>query len=107
MISELKPVGQRPRCLYCQHELRPNFKRERMPLNIDTGEKFKVRPTGLGANPEEQEITVTRGLTEDERKQWRKNHPPQFLGTYGGYSDNRFCGLNCGYSWAVRHSQPQ
>jgi hypothetical protein len=26
-----------------------------------------------------------------------------FLGDYGGYGDNKFCGINCGYAWAVRY----
>jgi hypothetical protein len=25
----------------------------------------------------------------------------RFAGKYGGYGDNTFCGLNCGYRWAV------
>lgn len=27
-----------------------------------------------------------------------------FRGTYGGYSDNFFCGLNCGYRWGIPRS---
>lgn len=54
--------------------------------------------------PEYEETSCSRPLTEAERKQWRKDHPAVFKGTYGGYGDNRFCGLNCGYLWACAHA---
>lgn len=75
----LYPVGQRPQCLFCARELRPNFKWVQIPYHFDP----------------------------QQRKQWRKDHPREFKGTYGSYGDNRFCGLTCGHSWAVRHSKPE
>lgn len=73
----LFPVGQRPRCLCCHKGLRPNFKWIERPFNL-------------------------RG---EALRQWKRDNPRQFLGTYGGYRDNRFCGLGCGYSFAVRNSR--
>lgn len=75
--SILLAVGSRPRCLNCSRELRPNFKWNPVPYCLST----------------------------EERKIWKKANPPEFKGTYGGYGDNRFCGLNCGYHWAVAHSR--
>jgi hypothetical protein len=102
-----KPVGQRPRCLHCERELRPNYRREMPPISVRTGEIVRNRkPSSFGGEPEYEEYENSRSLTDAERKEWRKDHPPQFLGTYGGYMDNRFCGLNCGYKWAIDHSKP-
>jgi hypothetical protein len=71
----LLPVGKRPKCRYCTKELRANFEYNPMPFGL---------------------------RTDAERKAWRKANPRRFFGTYGGYSDNRFCGLYCGYRYAVR-----
>jgi len=76
-MIELKPVGSRPRCLHCGKELKPNFKWNPMPFR----------------------------LSDEEKKAWKKANPPQFLGSYGRYKDSRFCGLNCGYDWAISHSR--
>lgn len=105
----LKPVGQRPRCLHCDRELKPNFRRESMlHFTVPTGETVTVTETTdyYKGTKGERTIPLTRPVTSAERKQWRKDHPPVFLGTYGSYKDNRFCGLNCGYDWAVAHSRP-
>jgi len=104
-----KPVGQRPRCLQCNRELKPNYHTERPPLQVHTGNTIKIRTSrSYGTSiPEYEDAPESRPTTEAERKQWRKDHPPVWRGTYGGYKDNRFCGLNCGYDWAVRHTQPQ
>lgn len=73
----LYPVGQRPVCLTCRKELRPNFKWIERPFN----------------------------LSEEALRQWKQDNPRQFLGTYGGYGDNLFCGLGCGYQYAVHRSK--
>jgi len=77
---ELKPPGQRPRCKHCNRELRPNFTSPTLDM-----------PTALYGE-----------ANSEARKQWEAEHPKQFMGTYGGYSDNLFCGLRCGYRWAVK-----
>jgi ribosomal protein L6P/L9E len=41
-------------------------------------------------------------VSDAERKAWKKANPPEFLGTYGRHRDNRFCGLNCGYRYALK-----
>jgi hypothetical protein len=109
MTLQPKPVGQRPRCLFCQKELRPNYRRESTPLAVQTGETEKVRdPRSYGRSAAEYiDAPAIRATTDAEREQFRKDHPPQFIGTYGGYRDNRFCTLTCGYRWAVAHSKPQ
>ena len=54
--------------------------------------------------PAFEDMPETRTLTDVERREWKKEHPPEFLGTYGSFSNNRFCGLNCGYNWAINHA---
>jgi hypothetical protein len=83
-FAPVPPVGQRPRCLFCTRELRPNFTD---PDRTSTGEGY----------------LAWFKMTLAERKAWRKTHPKVFLGTYGTYGDSRFCGLNCGYRWALQH----
>jgi len=84
MTERLKPkaVGLRPRCLACGKELRPNYDYD-IP-----------RPW------------FHEDYDGSKRKQFEREHKI-FKGTYGGYADNRFCGLNCGYAWAVRNSAPR
>lgn len=79
---QAKPKGSRPRCLQCGKELRPNY-------GYDVPRPwFAEDYDGAKARQFELEHKV-------------------FKGTYGRYRDNRFCGLNCGYTWAVRHTRPQ
>jgi hypothetical protein len=47
------------------------------------------------------------GLDATAKKAWKAANPRKFLGKYGGYGDNRFYGLNCGYRYGVRVSKPQ
>lgn len=54
---------------------------------------------------EERSVPLNRALTDQEKRQWRKEHPAVFLGHYGYY--DRFCGLNCGCDWAVAHTRSQ
>ena len=75
-MHEILPESQRPICLNCGKELLPNFHPRQMPF----------------------------GLARNLQKQWRKDHPLVFDGTYGKYRDNLFCTLGCGYAWAVQHS---
>lgn len=82
--SVLPPVGQRPKCLFCARELRPNFSDPRP--NIGSG------------------YVEYMSQTKSERKAWAKAHPKVFLGTYGEYTDSRFCGLRCGYKFALQHT---
>lgn len=105
--ATLKPVGQRPRCLHCERELRPRLERERPPLNVPTGKThpFRTPSSYATGKPEFEELPEYRPLTDAERRQWVKEHPAKFLGVYGDYGDNRFCGLRCGYEWATEHSK--
>jgi hypothetical protein len=82
--TKLKPraVGLRPRCLHCNRELRPNYSWD------------GPRPWLRGTDNE-----------PDAQSKWDREHKI-FLGTYGAYRDNRFCGLNCGYNYAVAHTNP-
>lgn len=73
---KLYPVGSRPHCLFCREELAPQFKTPLIPYE-------------LWGDPE-------------KKAQFREDHPKVFTGTYGRYGDNRFCGLTCGWQWAVK-----
>ena len=75
----LLPVGQRPKCFACSKELRPVFKWNPMPYTL------------LGGGEENEKL----------RQAWKTLNPKQFTGKYGGYGDSRFCGLNCGYRYAL------
>lgn len=83
------PVAQRPRCLYCDRPLRAQF---------DWPEESQVPSEILGPRTT---TTVYFNAVWD----WRKANK-FFSGHYGDYKDDRFCGLNCGYHWAVNHSKP-
>jgi len=78
--SRPRPVGSRPRCLNCNKELRPNY-------------GYDVPRPWFGEDYDGKKA-----------KQFEHEHKI-FKGTYGGYGDNRFCGLNCGYRWAIKHSR--
>lgn len=80
-----KPKGQRPRCLHCEKELLPQF-RDELPGYALPGPLL---------NPAKLD-------------QWKKENPGwhKWTGNYGRYNDNRFCGLNCGYNYAVAHTRP-
>lgn len=108
MTPALKPKGQRPRCLYCGKELRPMFDREHPPIQVETGQTFTYMETVNYSTGEKRETLAKqyRTMTEAEKRQFKKEHPPKFLG-YGGFKDNRFCKLNCGYDWAIAHTRPQ
>jgi hypothetical protein len=78
-----KKRGQRPRCLHCTHELIP---------------QYTISPP--------MPDRLADGRRKAEREAWEKANPPRFTGNYGRFSDNRFCGLNCGYNYAVAHTRP-
>jgi hypothetical protein len=66
------------------------------------------KPGSYGLSVAEyEEWPENRPTTDEERKAFKLEHPPQWDGTYGSYRDSRFCGLRCGYHWAVRHCGPQ
>lgn len=79
-----------PTCEHCGRPLRPYRRTQFFPSNAEAA-KFaaavpapKLSYDRLGVYPE----TPYR---VDYRAGW------------GGYGDDRFCGLNCGYKWAIRH----
>lgn len=88
MSDKPKPVGQRPKCLYCHKELRPVFDSNLPGWGIPNSPKYIPGPSLYG----------------DALRQWKRDHPEwkTFTGKYGSYADNRFCGLNCGYGYAIR-----
>jgi hypothetical protein len=77
-----KPVGSRPRCLFCNKELRPNY-----GYDVE-------RPW------------FAEDYDGSKRKRFEREHKI-FKGTYGVYASNRFCRLNCGYDYAVAHTKPK
>lgn len=79
-----KPKGQRPHCLHCDKELAPQFTEE-------------LPGYALPGQP----------LFGPKLEKYKKDHPEwrQFTGHYGRYKDDRFCGVSCGYSYAVAHTK--
>jgi hypothetical protein len=47
---------------------------------------------------EESKADYLRRWAEDERRFAEKADPSRLWGNYG---DNQFCGLSCGYNWAL------
>jgi hypothetical protein len=123
------PKKERPRCKYCGKRLKPNYDTDyvmqRVPLTKEIAEKAREVEALYEARaissydvewptvkvPEHREghgggCHAVRGTsvkedadgfymelpTHDKIRTWR--------GTYGGYRDDTFCGLNCGYYWA-------
>jgi len=82
-----KSKGQRPHCLHCGKELLPQF-REMIP--------------GMHNVP-------GKALWGEKLDKWKAENPGwhQWTEHYGRYNDDRFCGLNCGYSYAVAHTKAQ
>jgi hypothetical protein len=56
--------------------------------------------------PQFNTTSVPYELWQDAEKkaQFQAANPKQFTGKYGRYADNKFCGLNCGYMWAIRNA---
>lgn len=81
--TKLKPraVGLRPRCLHCNRELRPNY-----GYDVE-------RPW------------FSEDYDGAKRRAFEREHKI-FKGTYGRFGNNRFCGLNCGYQFALAHTNP-
>jgi hypothetical protein len=77
-----KPVGSRPRCLACNRELKPNYGYD-VPFQIFMGDDHV-----------------------EKRRAFEREHKI-FRGTYGRNRDNRFCGINCGYDFAIAHTKPK
>src|SRR5271168_3564574 len=78
-----QPKGQRPHCLSCDKELEPQLIRAAMPTKLLDGRRHA------------------------ERKAWEKANPVEFTGDYGRFRDNLFCGVTCGYTWAVKQNAPK
>lgn len=75
---KLFPVGQRPKCRFCHKELMPQFETIPIPYELWSDEKKKA--------------------------EFKAANPKRFTGDYGRYQDNRFCGLTCGWQWAVKNA---
>ena len=124
-LEKAPPIAQRPKCRACREPLRPNFLTEKAPIFDRPGKRIKWptrRVYELLTSHIEQHydgLGHKRPVTEDdegafldeksgrwyvEKRVWpivsRK-----FLGTYGRYGDNLFCGLNCAYHWALRKAR--
>jgi hypothetical protein len=77
-----KPKSQRPRCLDCTKPLEPQI-------------------IGAAALP----ARLMDGRRKAEREDWEKANPPRFTGHYGRFGDDRFCGISCGYQYALRKTK--
>jgi hypothetical protein len=86
-----KPKGQRPKCLFCGKELRPVFEQHLPGWGVPSSPDYIPGPSLYG----------------DALRAYKETHEwKTFTGRYGGYGDNRFCGLNCGYGYAKRITAP-
>lgn len=78
-----------PTCLNCGKKLIKKTRSENIPSGTPT-------PTELGGRPVVQVVSRKPDSLhhgEDKLSLW--------MGDWGGYADNFFCGLNCGYQWAI------
>lgn len=87
-MSEFNPAKHRPKCLNCGRPLRKQThymklaKDDPDPSHYENG-----RPV----------LQITKRYERDYRHDRYVN---VWLGDYGDYGDNVFCGITCGYWWA-------
>lgn len=101
-----RPKGQRPKCRFCGLQLTPNFKTE--IAGTRDVRVYRLREFGAHTRYSDESRWVTEdddGAERDKKGRWfvirtRPMKTRVFLGTYGYYGDDLFCGLNCGYRWA-------
>lgn len=85
----MKTTAEKPICLFCGKPLRK------------TSQSYEGTP---GAPPQD-EVNGKKVVEVLRRKkltyQMDSERVTVWCGEWGGYGDNFFCGLNCGYGWAV------
>lgn len=106
------PVGRRPKCRFCAKELRPNYDTETTGRRSER--RYEKRDLEYVNGTYDDTRVITRAVRADDYDaeqaddgRWYVVHEiavkqRTFLGTYGAYKDNLFCGLRCAYRWAVR-----
>lgn len=99
MAKRAKVGRVAPRCMLCGKRLRPRTYSVEVPHGTEA-------PTEVyGAKV--VEIVSRRPLFYRRGDQ---EAPPDAIsvwcGSWGSYGDNRFCGLRCGYRYAVRTTKP-
>jgi hypothetical protein len=85
--GEIETVRGAPKCRWCGKPLRPNYDTQRTA--VERRHYFSKQPHGAT-------------VFDEKRGQWvvvSTSYPVVrrvFLGSFGMYKDNHFCGLNCG-----------
>ena len=90
--------AEKPKCRCCGKALR----KKTYSVEIPNGAPAPTEVYG------EKVVAVVRRKTLSFRRGDSEKSPESvsvWCGTWGGYGDNFFCGLNCGYKFAVRVMQ--
>ena len=93
MRGNVETVRGAPKCRWCGKPLRPTYLTERAPQ--ESRHYFDKRPKHVSATLDEkrnQWLVVSTSFRIVRRT---------FEGSFGGYGDNYFCGLNCGRDFAI------
>lgn len=91
--GDVETVRNAPKCRWCGKSLRPNYDTERAPE--EKRHYFDKKPPHGDAK------------FDEKRGQWfivSTSYPVVrrvFLGSFGAYKDNHFCGLNCGRDFGL------
>lgn len=85
-----RPVHKAPICKGCGEPLRRHIPRTTAPRGEPAPTEFRGRKV--------LEVVRSKNPTFASRETWHS----VWLGDWGGYGDNHFHGLNCGYRYGLR-----
>ena len=101
-------TGNAPKCAHCHKPLRPLYRRISVRPEGKTSRSIYDwdNPPNIGDHWNGQKIVAVQRLKDRTVGGDGEVLNLMFrvwLGHFGGYGDDRFCGLNCGYRWATSH----
>lgn len=91
--GEIETARGGPKCGWCGKALRPSYQTDRAP--VETKHYFDHEPKNVKATFDKsrnQWVVVSTAYRVVKRT---------FLGSFGAYKDNHFCGLNCGRDFGL------
>lgn len=99
-----------PLCKNCKKALRRYCQSVYVPIDDVRGLGDEV-PSGTRldwTSESRKDVTKNTGiiLSKKRRETFKSISFGVWFGNYGGYGDNRFCTLTCGWRWAIAHSMP-
>ena len=126
-IKKAPPMSERPRCRYCGRRLKPCYRTDaitvEVPIETERAELALARAVkqfqDMTREERDNPVRVTHRWKGEELETQAGKHnlretddgwvvvmdtgdaERRWTDRYGGYGDSRFCGLNCGYRWAV------